>query len=150
MSNEMYYQTLDNSGIKYPNGKVNLYYQVEHSFEINDEWIYEMMMNDKDVVNSKFYELIKDKKVRVVMGDGNSFPTLMISDFECTIKDYEFGSDIEITDSDLWYRLKRILFGSHFEGDVRELVKEHWYFNEPMSEKDLDNGKRLELEIEVR
>ena len=60
MSNEMYYQTLDNSGIKYPNGKVNLY-QVEHSFEINYEWIYEMMMNDKDVVNSKFYELIKDK-----------------------------------------------------------------------------------------
>ena len=91
MSNEMYYQVFDNSGIKYPNGKVNLNYQVEHSFEINDEWIYEMMMNDKDVVNSKFYQLIKDKKVRVVMGDGNSFPTLMISDYE-TWGCYELGA----------------------------------------------------------
>ena len=54
---------------------------------------------------------------------------------------------MEIDEWDIWKRTKRVLFGSHFEGDVREL-KEHWYINEPMSEEFFESGKRLELEIE--
>ena len=37
--------------------------------------------------------------------------------------------------------------GSHFEGDIRELVKEYGHFNEN-KRKDFENGKKIELEIE--
>ena len=40
MSNKMYYQTLDKTGISHPDDDVDLVYRVEHSFRINENWVW--------------------------------------------------------------------------------------------------------------
>lgn len=151
ITEEKIYQTLDGSGLSYPNGKTLLEYKVVHDFEIDDDWVYDRMMKDRDVKNSKFYQIIKDKKVRVIMGDGFGVPTLYLSHWDCNsfTEDKDCGEhNISVTEWDVWCRLKRILFGSCFEGDVRTLVGEYWYINQELPYEDWSNGEKPEFNLE--
>ena len=46
------------------------------------------MIHDKDVKNSKFYNIIYDKKVKVILGDvfNESFPILHFDEFYVRLK----------------------------------------------------------------
>lgn len=142
-----YYPTLGDGYVSSIDKKMNLRFRVEHEFSIDEEWVYDMMMNDNDVINSEFYQIIKDKKVKVKLNDWGEWDELIIDEHTCSVDEYD-GIKIWISETDLWLRLKRKLFGSHYEGDVRTLVGDNWYINQGFTEKDYENDVKIEFNLE--
>lgn len=142
-----YYPTLDDGYVRWICKKMDLRFRVEHEFSIDEDWVYDMMMNDNDVINSEFYQIIKDKKVKVKLNEWGEWDELILDEFTCSVDNYD-GIRIWISETDLWLRLKRKLFGSHYEGDVRTLVGDNWYINQGFTEKDYENDVKIEFNLE--
>ncbi len=142
-----YYPTLDDGYVSSIDKKMDLVFKVEHQFSIDEGWVYDMMMNDNDVINSEFYQIIKDKKVKVKLNDCGEWDELILDEFTCSVDKYD-GIKIKVSETDLWLRLKRKLFDSHYEGDVRTLVGDKWYINQGFTEKDYENDVKIEFNLE--
>ena len=142
-----YYPTLRGGYLRQIDKKMNLSFNVVHEYPINEDWVYDMMMNDDDVINSEFYQIIKDKKVKVKLNKWGEWDELILDEHTCSVDNYD-GIKIWISETDLWLRLKRKLFGSHYEGDVRTLVGDNWYINQGFTEKDYENDVKIEFNLE--
>lgn len=142
-----YYPILRGGYLSQIDEKMNLSFNVVHEYPINEDWVYDMMMNDDDVINSEFYQIIKDKKVKVKLNDWGEWDELILDEHTCSVDEYD-GIKIRISETDLWLRLKRKLFGSHYEGDVRTLVGDNWYINQGFTEKDYENDVKIEFNLE--
>lgn len=142
-----YYQTLRDGYLSQIDKKMRLRFNVVHEYPINEDWVYDMMMNDKDVINSEFYQIIKDKKVKVKLNDWGEWDELILDEHTCSVDEYD-GIKIRVRESDLWLRLKRNLFDSWYEGDVRTLVGDKWFINQEFTEDDYKNDIKIEFNLE--
>jgi len=142
-----YYPTLRGGYLSQIDKKMNLSFNVVHEYPINEDWVYDMMMNDKDVINSEFYQIIKDKKVKVKLNDWGEWDKLYLDEHTCSVDEYD-GVKIRVSESDLWLRLKRNLFDSWYEGDVRTLVGDKWFINQEFTEDDYKNDVKIEFNLE--
>ena len=137
-----YYPTLRDGYLSQIDKRMRLRFNVVHEYTINEDWVYDMMMNDKDVINSEFYQIIKDKKVKVKLNDWGEWDELILDEHTCSVDEYD-GIKIRVRESDLWLRLKRNLFDSWYEGDVRTLVGDKWFVNQKFTEDDYKNDIKL-------
>ena len=103
-----YYPTLDDGYVTWVGKKIDLRFRVEHEFSIDEDLVYDMMINDNDVINSEFYQIIKDKKVKVKLNDNYEWDELILDEYNCSVDEYD-GIKIRISETDLWLRLKRKL-----------------------------------------
>ena len=142
-----YYPTLRDGYLSQIDKKMRLRFNVVHEYPINEDWVYDMMMNDKDVINSEFYQIIKDKKVKVKLNDWGEWGELILDEHTCSVDEYD-GIKIRVSESDLWLRLKRNLFDSWYEGDVRTLVGDKWFINQGFTEDDYKNDIKIEFNLE--
>ena len=142
-----YFPTLRGGYLSSIDKKMNLSFNVVHEYPINEDWVYDMMMNDNDVINSEFYQIIKDKKVKVKLNKWGEWDELILDEHTCSVDNYD-GIKISISETDLWLRLKRKLFDSWYEGDVRTLVGDMWYINQGFTEKDYENDVKIEFNLE--
>ena len=123
--------------------------EMEFCEELASNVVMEMihMMNDNDVINSEFYQIIKDKKVKVKLNDWGEWDKLYLDEHTCSVDEYD-GVKIRVSESDLWLRLKRNLFDSWYEGDVRTLVGDKWFINQEFTEDDYKNDVKIEFNLE--